>query len=641
MGFWTTVLTTPEVEVSVFTNVSQTTSSKGPPSTPCTALPDPAVEDPLPTAEEIDRRSLGATPSSLTERTQLDDVHMVDTELPGVNDEAGDEKATSLPPNSRFATLGLNAGPLKCADRKRRAPAKSVYTEQRPPPETSFQRKWMQDEEDLTELEILLVPAGLRQAYRDGGAVPMDPRPLASMVKTSKYSTGFLTESGWHAINNGQWEIASEQKYTDQNLSDAALVNEFVGYDDLPGKLAKLNAVVEEPPSKSDFDAAVAELKEHAETPLVHDKYLDLDQYLEHARHSYRRPTKKSSPAKYPRTELSHDPPMLSRPNRSLGTGNGITREDTQLSNRVESKANARRKAIAGPDSSSPANQAILQLQLMSEADAVASFPDEASTSGDESGNVVVREEDNSGYESDTDGVDQKGKWELINEDTATLRLGQPAPEKLTIRLRQIETCKVEIHTFQKLSHHFIDWSSKSHIREITKWWYHVLRRRGIHLKRSHTPYIPDEEAWLSLFHKKVKLVNEAGHNIQLPGPVPTMEAFNEFFLGKVLQDFDGEDLSPRGVRDEISIKGKLYHDNSGIRPIRNVMRKLLEGKHGGMLYVPIITEAELKQYREDGTVVVDDPGDAKKNAMLTRSPPKRKRGVRDAGGSDEKRVKQ
>jgi hypothetical protein len=648
MSLWTTVSSTPEVKVSLFENMNEQRSP-----TPNTVLSDHAVEYPSPItpttsmAEESNPRSLRAKPSPPAERTQVDDVDMVETGIPAVDDTHGDETATRLPPNSRFATLGLNAGPLERADRKHRSPAKSIHTEKQPPTKRSFQRNWMQDEEDLTELETLLIPVGLRQAYRDGGALPMDPRPLVSTIKMSRYSTGFLTESGWHAINNDQWDIASKQKYTDQDTSGAAPVDECVNYDDLPGKLAKLNPVIEEPLSKSDFDATVAELPEYAEMPLVHEKYFDLDHYMEHAQPAYRRPTRKGGPAKSPRIEMSHGAPTLeiSSPiEQSLGAGNGIIRKGTHLPISVKNKTNALQQAIAGPntpggDSSSAADKRTLQ--LVSEADAVASFSDEGNTSGDNTGSAAFSVGDNRVEKGGTDGVEQKGKWELINEDTATLRLDQPAPEKLTIRLRQIETGKVESHTFQKLSHFFIDWSNKSHIREITKWWYHVLHRRGIHLKRTHTPYVPEEEAWLSLFHKKVKLNIEAGHNIQLPGPIPTLEAFNEFFLGKVLQDPSGEDLPPRGARDEISIKGKLYHGKSGIKSMRDVIRKLLEGKHGGVVYVPIITEDELKQYREDGTVIVDDPGDAERNTMLTRSSPKRKREVHNAGGSNRKRIKQ
>jgi hypothetical protein len=160
-------------------------------------------------------------------------------------------------------------------------------------------------------------------------------------------------------------------------------------------------------------------------------------------------------------------------------------------------------------------------------------------------------------------------------------------------------------------------------------------------VKRTHTPYLPEEEAWLILLHKKLKLVIEAGYNIRFLGPTSVMDSFNEFFLGKVLQGADGWEQPPREARDEISIKGKLYHVNSGIKPMRDVMRKLVEGKHGGTLYVPIITEDELKQYRENCTIAMDDPKDLEQNAALVHSSLKRKRGTRDADGSDGKRVKQ
>jgi hypothetical protein len=236
--------------------------------------------------------------------------------------------------------------------------------------------------------------------------------------------------------------------------------------------------------------------------------------------------------------------------------------------------------------------------------------------------------------------------WELVDGDTNPIRLGHPTPEKLTIRLRHNETAKIETHTFGKLSHHFIDWSDKAHVQEIADWRYQVLHRRGVHrnteqtykpnVKRTHNMYLPDEEAWLMLFHNKIKLVVEAGHNIKLAGPVATMERFNDFFLGKVLRGPGGEDLPPREARDEISMKGKLYHVKSGIKPMRDVIRKLLEGKHDGVMYVPLITEDELKQYREKGTVVMENPDDVDQDVASQ----KRKRETIDAESLADKRVK-
>jgi hypothetical protein len=298
-------MSTPAGEGPILTEMTQSAPPGERPMTPHEVQCDPMEVGPQSLTApatimttDIDNQSAPMNTSPSADRTQMDDVDMEDVEISNIDGAADDEKATRLPPKSHFANLGLNARPLKFAGGKRRAPAISVDSEEKTPFETSYQRKWMQEEEDLTELETLLVPAGLRQAYRDGGALPMDPRPFALTLKTSKYTTGFLTESGWHPIENEEWKIASERNHADEDLADVALVNEHAGYDDLPGKLAKAKVVAEEPLRKADFDAAVAEFMEDAEKPLVNEKYFVLDNYLEYARNLDKRPAKKVSPSK-------------------------------------------------------------------------------------------------------------------------------------------------------------------------------------------------------------------------------------------------------------------------------------------------------------------------------------------------------
>jgi hypothetical protein len=154
------------------------------------------------------------------------------------------------------------------------------------------------------------------------------------------------------------------------------------------------------------------------------------------------------------------------------------------------------------------------------------------------------------------------------------------------------------------------------------------------------------EDAWLLLFTQKVRAVVEAGYLIKTPGPQPTTDVFNAFFAGKVLKDEAGGDLLPRTVRDETSIRGK--YATRALRTIRDGTRKLLEGRKGEKLYVPVITEEELSRFLDDGVVGTDDPTDASKNAALgaddgkaTRKSPKRKRGEKDFGEQEIKRAKQ
>jgi hypothetical protein len=295
-------MSTPAGEGPIFTEMTQSAPPGERPITPHEVEYDPMEVDPqsltapaTTMTTDIDNQSAPMSTSPSADRTQMDDVDMEDVEISNIDGAADDEKATRLPPKSRFANLGLNARPLEFAGGKCCAPAISIDSKERTPFETSYQRKWVQEEDDLTELETLLVPVGLRQAYRDGGALPMDPRPFALTLKTSKYTTGFLTESGWHPIENEEWKIVSERNHADEDLADVALVNEHAGYDDLPGKLAKAKVVAEQPVRKADFDLVVAELMEDTEKPLVDEKYFDLDNYLEYARTLDKRPAKKRS----------------------------------------------------------------------------------------------------------------------------------------------------------------------------------------------------------------------------------------------------------------------------------------------------------------------------------------------------------
>jgi hypothetical protein len=107
--------------------------------------------------------------------------------------------------------------------------------------------------------------------------------------------------------------------------------------------------------------------------------------------------------------------------------------------------------------------------------------------------------------------------------------------------------------------------------------------------------------------------------------------------------------MAPRPARDGESIRGKFSQRVGKLAEYRKVTVKLLEGKKTGKLYMPIITEEELKQYQEHGTVVVDDPGDSSKNAALVffdegrkhgSLAPKRKRKLEHGGEQEAERVK-
>ncbi|KAH6632904.1 hypothetical protein C7974DRAFT_391757 [Boeremia exigua] len=126
-------------------------------------------------------------------------------------------------------------------------------------------------------------------------------------------------------------------------------------------------------------------------------------------------------------------------------------------------------------------------------------------------------------------------------------------------------------------------------------------------MKQAKAFFHPEEEAWLLLFHSKVKAAAEAGHNIKLPGASAVVKVFNKFFEDRVLKDERGENLPPRQEREEKSMKNKIMKMHTKIWRLRDVTRKLLEGKRDGAVFTPTVTEDELRQYLLDGSVSLQD----------------------------------
>jgi len=187
---------------------------------------------------------------------------------------------------SRYAKLGLNRKSLKFAGWKAPSTGLSVHTpiyiEMDSNPSTSSHHTSIPNpDKDLIELETMMVPPALWQGLREGGAVPVQPLPALHNVKTSKYSTGILSSSGWTAINNPSWLIRDDHIPGEAASEDVMVTT--VGYDDLPGQLAKAKDRHQLPLSKEKLDEVTLAYRKHIHEPLVKRKYFDLDNYMEHA----------------------------------------------------------------------------------------------------------------------------------------------------------------------------------------------------------------------------------------------------------------------------------------------------------------------------------------------------------------------
>jgi hypothetical protein len=248
---------------------------------------------------------------------------------------------------------------------------------------------------------------------------------------------------------------------------------------------------------------------------------------------------------------------------------------------------------------------------------------------------------------SDNTSSDEIGSWILLEGNVDAPRTGNVSPHKLTIRLRNTMTDERRTLTYTDVEHDEVDWKSKQQIAAITRWRTGVFHEHGINTKKNVLMYTPLEDAWMTLFHRKLRATIEAGHNIKLPGPSNIMVPFNAFFEGKTLKDTNGEAVGPRPARDATSIRGKLDGRASKIAEMRKEMRGLLPTDNGGPIFIPTITEEELLRFQKDGSVAVEVPKEASKDASSgsdgkgsRKSSPKRKREKGDAGEQDGKKAK-
>jgi hypothetical protein len=493
------------------------------------------------TSAEVETRGHSSTPAAVT---LIESAQTVGADLPhstaaSIDADILEERSVDLPRILRADDF---------------TPGHSNYTSTQAEAAVDMQpyqqTELAQSEGDLIKREGMVVIVAAEQACNDGDVQHGLPSPIG---KLSKYSTGYLTRSGWYPIHKAAANVDSDDT------------------DDLPGRLlmAKGITVPKVATDDAEFRAAADQIVQDAETPLEDAKYFDRDSYLEHVHFHVDEVTSLLD-------EQSLDKETIA----TSGKSNPL----------VQTRSKTKAKISLGPAPEADGKQAV--------------------------------------------------KWELVNGIADTARIGQAEPEKLTIQLRNSATGEVVTYKLTTLSPHSINWTDKAHIQEISRWRTTIFRQHDIPPRRHNIAYLPEEVDYLLLLFKKIKAVVEAGHNVKIPGGVPITEEFNKFFVGKVLKDEHGADLPPREMREVLSIHSKLYHTNSGIPALRTVIRKLMETRHGGDVYVPIITEEELRRYQEDGTVELDDPQDEKKNASKAPGSPKRKREMKDAVDEEVKRIK-
>ncbi|OAL06346.1 hypothetical protein IQ06DRAFT_362627 [Phaeosphaeriaceae sp. SRC1lsM3a] len=266
MSFWTTVMSTPDVEVSLSTGIDQSQSANVSRMASTTSMADVVTNDhnidiDMPEADDNSVVHVAKAPITTADTSAAvgEDVDMADAELPStthITDALEPIVHLQVP---RFANLGLNARPLKFAGWKEPSPGLSVhtpiYTEDSP--------------------------------RRSNTASNRLPTVLVTRVGRPRRSSSY-DGSGWTCLS---WDPVLGL------TKSMARDDDFVGYNDLPAVLTQ-KAQSAQPVEQAELDVAMEELAHNIETPYLDGKYFDLDSYLEYSQGTKAKSKLTPAPAK-------------------------------------------------------------------------------------------------------------------------------------------------------------------------------------------------------------------------------------------------------------------------------------------------------------------------------------------------------
>ncbi|KAI4677300.1 uncharacterized protein J4E88_007108 [Alternaria novae-zelandiae] len=499
------------------------------------------------------------------------------------------------------------------------------------------------EDEDLEELEALMIPAEMRSSPRQPEASPnTEWQPID---KSSWDPAGFPTTSGWHSINDPAFgENPSQDATIDKSSWDPA------GYQTKSGWRS-----INDP----DFDEDFSEETPTDEPSMAHAGDIPDEGEEDSVADFPSDPADDAKPLREPDNTDDVLDEKYFRHNGYLNYINNVEdgdESDSATENKktgVQTKLKTtKKKELKVVFGSSPGKSAVPGKSLPSPKKSAKTSAQPPATedtltkdTGRDNLKVDAKAERSS---SPASSSDEPSGWEVVDGNIDAPRTGNKSVHKLTIKLHNNVTGESKTVTYTDVEEDDIDWKSKPQIVAITQWRTNVFKQHGIGTKKAAYPYTPLEDAWMTLFHRKLRATIDAGHVIKIPGPVSVMEAFNAFFEGKVLKDANGADAPSRPQRDVSSIRGKLDGRVSKVAAERKNMRGLLEGKTGGVLFVPNVTEDELRKFQVDESVAVNDPTEVGKNAALDaegkksrRPSPKRKRDENDAGDMLAKKTKQ
>jgi hypothetical protein len=234
----------------------------------------------------------------------------------------------------------------------------------------------------------------------------------------------------------------------------------------------------------------------------------------------------------------------------------------------------------------------------------------------------------------------QEGEWKLVAGDITSPPLGAPAHDKLEIHIQHVKTKEERNFKFKRIQMTKIDWNNQLHINSISTWRREIFRRYGIGKKKPNILYTEEEEAWLELCHEKISTAAKDGAEIEMPSIPMIADVFNAFFVRQEKQTASGLILPTREVRDVSSFHGKFTRRNTRLFTLRGQVKDLVDAINTSdrTIYTPIITESELRKYRENGEVGAVDPGDPSNNAALGLSEEQLERHLHQLSGQRKRR---
>lgn len=169
---------------------------------------------------------------------------------------------------------------------------------------------------------------------------------------------------------------------------------------------------------------------------------------------------------------------------------------------------------------------------------------------------------------------------------------GEKNPDMLHMMCTDTKTGKEKELHFKKIVYARIDWDSAEDIAKINSWRNQLYGRAGLKAKMV-IMWHPDEEAWLELYYHLL-IIEGLKHGLMIPRAKDTLTDFNNFFMGKILIDTDGEELEPRKARAHNAFVSKM---NRVIQPLKDRLEVILLGKSGDY-FRPAITTELVKKYR-------------------------------------------